>query len=181
MNVDDFRDDFSSSAFRTIDGARRIVGKFCEIEVLSMDKSKSSRVGQPPTYDIYLVRPDREAISNRKLNTLIRGIEALPEYSAANSPVIKHFDGEAYLQTSSESLAREVGFLAGIKRRRRVSDAARQASAARLAKIRRPKPRVHCTQCLHFSGANSMCAVGYTATGAPRQCAQFEDLPEFLR
>jgi hypothetical protein len=108
----------------TIDGTRRIVGKFCEIESLG------------PVFDIWLVKPDREPIGTLKLKNLIRAIESLPEYECAGKPSVTRLDGEVYLSTTSIELVRSVALLAGVKRRRRVSEATRQASAERLARMR---------------------------------------------
>ena len=137
---DQFRDDFSSSAFKatkTPEGIRRrIVGKFAEIEVLSMENHDACSLDPDPIFDIWIVRPDREPISARKLNNLISAIQALPEYSTANSPVITKLDGEAYLHTTCASLVREVGFTAGISRRKRYSHATRRVMRERLVQFR---------------------------------------------
>ena len=125
MNLSDFRNDFSTSAFKTIDGSRRIVGKFCDIELLD-----------DGVCDIWLVRPDRESISNRKLTSLIRGIEVLPEYSLAGRPLIRRLIGEAYLQTTDRELILKVALLAGVKRKRRVSEFNRRKQSEHLAGLR---------------------------------------------
>ena len=139
MILNQFRDDFSSSAFKTTktpEGIRRrIVGKFAEIEVLSMENHDACSLDPEPIFDIWIVRPDREPISARKLNNLISAIQALPEYSTAKSPVITKLDGEAYLRTTYAALVREVGFTAGIRRKKRYSEAARQARRGRLAQF----------------------------------------------
>ena len=125
MTLSDFKQDFSGSAFKTIDGERRIVGKFCEIIILDGG-----------SFDIWVVRPNREPISNQKLTWLIKGIEALPTFSSGKKATIQRLTGEAYLQTTNRSLVREVALLCGIKRKRQVSEATKQANAARLAKYR---------------------------------------------
>ena len=125
MRLSDFRQDFSGSAFKIIDGERRIVGKFCEIEILADD-----------IWDVYLVRPDRASISTQKLTHLLRSIEALPEYERAGRPPITRLDGEAHLQTTDRGLILRVAFYAGVKRKRQVSEATRKASAVHLAKYR---------------------------------------------
>ena len=131
MLFDQFRNDFTSSAFKTIktvDGPlRKIVGKLVDIEIIG-DKSKQ-------VFDIWIVRPDREPIGVRKLNHIIKTIQSLPEYFTSGSPKITVLDGEAYLQTSSPLLVREIGFLTGINRRRCYSESTRQARRAQLAKL----------------------------------------------
>jgi hypothetical protein len=137
INFDQFRDDFSSSAFKatkTSDGIRRrIVGKFVDIEVLSRENPEVSSVDLEPIFDIWIVRPDREPISRRKLNSLISKIRALPEYSRAKKPQITILNGEAYLRTTYAPLVREIGFTTEIRRRKRYSEATRQARRGQLA------------------------------------------------
>ena len=139
ISVNDFRMDFSSSAFQVFDGeprVTRIIGKWCEIEVLDTGDL------YPHVYDIYIVRPHREPISKRKMTALTKVIEALPEYNPESAfggvRVIDNGpDGvEAYLQTTEPELVRKVALLAGVKRRRRYSEATKQASTERLAKMR---------------------------------------------
>jgi len=79
--IKEFKNDFSSSALMSIDGTRRIVGKLCEIEALTSEKNG------PDVFDIWIVCPDREPIGTRKLNNLIRAIEAkeLSELTSASS------------------------------------------------------------------------------------------------
>ena len=125
FSLNDFKQDFASTAFKTIDGERRIVGKFCEVTILD-----------DGTFDIWIVRPDREPISKQKLTWLIKGIEALPAFSSGKNATIQELSGEAYLQTTDRSLVREVALLCGVKRKRQVSEATRQANAARLATYR---------------------------------------------
>ena len=130
ITLDPFRNDFSSSAFvniRTADGIEHhLIGKFIDVEVLGGDSNQ--------TYDLWLVRRDREPISTRKLNNLISTIQALPEYEQAGRPKIIRLDGEAYLRTTHAPLVREVGSTAGIRRRKRLSDADIKANTARLEK-----------------------------------------------
>ena len=125
-----FKNDFASSAFRIIDGEQRIIGKFIDVEIVD---------GQ---FDLWLVRPDREpgsscreAIGARKLNNLIRAIESLSAYDRDNRPHITKLDGECYLRTTSTELVRESAFVGGVKRKKRYSEAALQASIERLRQI----------------------------------------------
>ena len=124
MKLSDFKQDFSSSAFKTIDGERRIVGKFCEITVLD-----------DGTLDIWIVRPDREPISNQKLTWLIKGIEVLPAFLSGKKATIQRLTGEAYLQTTDRSLVREVALLCGVKRKRCVSEPTRKRLCEQLVQI----------------------------------------------
>jgi len=136
ITLDQFRDDFSSSAFRatkTPDGIRRrLVGKFSDIQILSMENLEACSVDSEPIFDIWIVRSDREPISSRKLISLISRIRALPEYLLAKCPLITILDGEAYLRTAYAPLVREVGFTTGIRRRKRYSEATRQARQKQL-------------------------------------------------
>ena len=130
MNVNDFKQDFSSSAFKTIDGTRRIVGKWCEIKALTSDDNC------PDVFDIWIVRPDREPISSLKLTWIIKGIESLPSYSLEKSGTVEKLGGEGYLQTSDQALVREVAFLCGVRKRIRYSEATLQKKRDQMAKIR---------------------------------------------
>lgn len=121
MDINVFKKDFAGSAFRTIDGTRRVAGKFCEIEELG------------DGWDVWLVRADREPIGARKLNNLCQAIKGMPEYSHDRSPLIRKLDGEAYLHTGSVALVREVAFLCSVKRRKRYSEAVREVMKARMA------------------------------------------------
>jgi hypothetical protein len=131
ISLGPFRNVFSSSAFvniKTADGIEHhLIGKFIDVEVLGGDSNQ--------TYDLWLVRRDREPISTRKLNNLISTIQALPEYEQAGRPKIIRLDGEAYLRTTHAPLVREVGSTAGIRRKKRYSEATRQARRAQLAKL----------------------------------------------
>ena len=126
-----FHNDFSSSAFvniRTADQVEHhLIGKYIDAEVLGENDKQ--------VYDLWLVRRDREPISTRKLNNLISTIQALPEYEQAGRPKIIRLDGEAYLRTTHAPLVREVGSTAGIRRKKRYSEATRQARRAQLAKL----------------------------------------------
>ena len=130
MNLSDFKQDFSSSAFKTIDGVRRIVGKWCEIEALTSDDNC------PNFFDIWIVRPDREPISSQKLTWIIKGINLLPSYSPEKSGTVEKLDGEGYLQTSDRALVREVAFLCGVRKRIRYSEATLQKKRDQMANIR---------------------------------------------
>lgn len=107
MNLDQFRDDFSHSAFKVIKtpgGPQyQLVGKIVGIEAVGEELDQ--------IYDVWLVNPDRQPIGARKLNNLIAAICALPAYSAAVSHVIRRLDGEAFLCTTSATLVREVGLM----------------------------------------------------------------------
>ena len=117
-----FGKDFASSAFKTIDDEAKIVGKFYE-ETLMADG----------TYDVWIVRPDREPIGTRKLNNLESSLSSI---ITNNEAVYSRLDGEAYLHTSDKSYDREVALLLGIKRRKQYSEAERQRKRERLAAVR---------------------------------------------
>jgi len=122
VSLSDFKQDFASTAYKTINGERRIVGKFGEVTILDDD-----------TYDIWIIQPSREPIGTRKLNNLEKAFSALKGWEQAR---YERLTGEAYIQTTDRSLVREVAFMLGVKRRKRYSEATRQANAARLAKYR---------------------------------------------
>ena len=126
MKIGDFKQDFSSSAFKTIDRERRIVGKFCEVTILD-----------DGTFDVWIVRPDREPISKRKLKCIIKGIVSLPSCSPEESGTIQALDGEGYIQTSNQALVREIAFLCGVRKRMRYSEATLKKKRDQMTKIRR--------------------------------------------
>jgi hypothetical protein len=130
MKISDFKKDFSSSAFKIIDNNRRIVGKWCEIEALTSDDECLD------VFDIWIVRPNRESISNQKLTWIIKGINSLPSYSPEELGTIQVLDGEAYLQTSDRALVLEVAFLCGVRKRMHYSETTLQKKRKQLAKIR---------------------------------------------
>ena len=103
MNISDFSDDFSGSAFKTIDNSRRVVGKWCELEVLD-----------DGTIDIWVVTPTREPINNYKLTAIEKKLPTGVEFV--------RLDGEGIVRTTDKALALEIAFLLGVKRRRRYSE-----------------------------------------------------------
>jgi len=129
MNINDFSNDFSSSAFRTIDGARRIVGKFCEIEAVGT------------AYDVWLVKPSREPISKRKMNSLLKAIAAGSHYNPDGliegwQIMDNGSDGvEAHCQSTDRALVAEIGIAGGVRKRTTYSEATKQAMRERMAKI----------------------------------------------
>lgn len=114
--LSEFKPDFASTAFKTVDGERRIVGKFCEVSILD-----------DGTLDVWIVTPSRQPIGVRKLNNLEATISRLEGSQEAR---YTRLDGEAYIQTTYWDLVREVALLCGVKRRKRISEATRQHLAA---------------------------------------------------
>lgn len=117
MDIRDFKEHVSSSAFRVIDGEPRIVGKFGQISVVG-DK-----------YDVWLVQPDLSPLTNRRINAILK-----------NSPLIGGFqrlNGEAYIQAADFNAVLSLLLKMGIRKKRKVS----QAELDRLAGMRaRRKP-----------------------------------------
>ena len=123
ITLNDFKDDFASTAFRTIDGERRLVGKFAEVTILD-----------DGTIDIWIIQPNREPTGARKLNNLEKAFSRLNGWEQAS---YMRLTGEAYIQTPDRSLAREVALLTGVKRKKRYSAATLQKKREQLAKINR--------------------------------------------
>lgn len=121
-SLNDFKQDFASTAYKTIDNERRIVGKFGKVTILD-----------DGTFDVWIISPSREPIGTRKLNNLENAFSALNGWEQAR---YERLTGEAYIQTTDRSLVREVAFMLGVKRRKRYSEATKQANAARLEKYR---------------------------------------------
>ena len=116
-----FKQDFASTAFKTIDGDRRIVGKFGEVAILD-----------DGIFDIWIVSPSREPVGTRKLNNLEKAFSRIKGWELAR---YVRLTGEAYIQTTDRSLVREVALLCGVKRKRRVSESTRERLCKRLGQI----------------------------------------------
>jgi len=109
-----FKDLVSSGAFKTIDGEMRIIGKFGQISMID-DVIDCWLVTDPP-------------MSKRKLGAALK-----------KSPLGASFrvlDGEAYYQTTDKSLIPELITLAGIRKKRILSDKQREAARINLSKTR---------------------------------------------
>lgn len=98
----DFANDFSSSAFRRIDGEMHIVGKWGSIVQL-----------EDGTYDAWFVGPDLSPLSPQKI-AAIR--QKAPLWLG-----LKELDGEACAQGAGRDFVLTAARLAGVRKKRRVS------------------------------------------------------------
>lgn len=111
MNLRDlFKDIYSKSAFREIDGELRLIGKFGQV----------SKVGE--LWDIWFI------CTNHRINDVSR--KFVLKYGD-NEPLIK-LTGEAWIQTKDDEKVIFLADLCGIRKKRQISDAERQ----RLQKMR---------------------------------------------
>ena len=110
-----FKDRVSSSAFKTIDGELRIVGKYGQVSTIG-DK-----------FDVWFVGKDFEPIPYRRMGHIVRN---MPD--KAN---LQKLDGEAFYQTTDVSLVEQTLDLLGVRRRKRLSAEYRQVLAERVKSI----------------------------------------------
>lgn len=111
-----FENDVSPRAFRQIDGEQRIIGKLGQV----------SMVGG--LFDVWVVRPDFEPISARKLGAIRKKLEQIEGF--------RLLDGEGYYQTEDPEKVRQALEIIGIRKRRRDSREVAQAKRERLARYR---------------------------------------------
>jgi hypothetical protein len=112
-----FSNDFASSAFKTIDGEARIVGKFGQITQFD------DRV-----FDVWFVGSSLAPLGYRKLAAI--------ENNIGEEGRLRKLNGEACIQGQGRDFVLRMASLAGIKKKRRLSEAARQASRERLQRMR---------------------------------------------
>ena len=105
-----FGRNFSSSAFKTVDGEYRIVGRYGEI-TLNDDGS----------FDCWLVSKDRSPLSARFVNARTSKV-------AARWTILT---GEAHHCTTETELVLETAVLLGVKKRKQYSDVQLQAMRER--------------------------------------------------
>ena len=108
-----FKDRVSSSAFKTIDGELRIVGKYGQVSTIG-DKFDVWFVADPPL---------------TKLRVTLR-LQKLPE-----NGMFHVLNGEAYTQTRDVRLVDLCLPLLGVRKKRRYSDEYRQVLAERVRNI----------------------------------------------
>ena len=105
-------------------GTYKIVGKFAEIE--PMDDG---------TFDLWITDTSSPAatLSSRKVANIVSAVQ-----NAVNPALIRYYDGEASLALEGlEALSNaDLWRTLGVRRKRKVSEATRQASAARLKALR---------------------------------------------
>lgn len=119
-----FSDDFSSGAFRRIDGEQRIVGKFGQITQ-----------AEDGSFDCWFVGPDLSPLSGRRMANIAREIAVLRGNLAVDEGLII-LTGEGYIQGAGRDFVLRMAPLAGIKRKRRLSAKTAEANTERLAKLR---------------------------------------------
>lgn len=109
----DFGNDFSASAFQTIDGEPQIVGKF-------------GRITQFPggTFDCWFVDPNRGPLSGRRLAAINRAI---------NGGIIQ-LTGEGYIQGAGRQFVIDMAQIIRVRKRRKLSIATVRQQSERLRK-----------------------------------------------
>lgn len=108
-----FRDDFSRTAFQLVDGEERIVGKYGQI--VQMDDG---------SFDCWFVGQNLRPLTGRRIASIRQNLPA--------GVHLTELTGEAYAQGRGRGFVKEMAVLAGIRRKRRVSQATRE----HLARIR---------------------------------------------
>lgn len=112
-----YGDIISKSAFKVVDGQMRIIGKWCELEIVG-DK-----------LDIMLIGNDRKPLTERKITNLERKL-----------PTNWHFhrlNGEAYTLVPLKTKLQQHLKLLGIRARKRISEETRQKLTDHLRELRR--------------------------------------------
>jgi len=110
-----FKNEVSSSAFLVIDEETRIVGKYSQISLTDSGH-----------FDIWLVGPNLEPLSPRKLNSILKSIQQEASFTVLT--------GEAYTQTMDKQLILRNLPLLGIKKKRKISISERQRITHQLRK-----------------------------------------------
>jgi hypothetical protein len=119
VSLQDFRSDFSRSAFRTIDGELAIIGKFGRI--IEFDDG---------TFDCWFVGSDLERLSGRRIASIRRNL--------AQEGTFQELTGEAWVQGQGREFVLKIAPLLGIKRKRQVSP----KTAEHLAKLARTQKQI---------------------------------------
>lgn len=73
---DTFHDDFTSTAFQTVDGEQRIIGKNADIEIVD------------GMFDIWIVRHDRESIAVGRRYALLVWAHRMSETAATRPKIL---------------------------------------------------------------------------------------------
>lgn len=107
----------SSSAFRVIDGEERMVGKFGEVSVLD-----------DGLYDIWLIGRGMKPLSKRKLRSIIGKFPQGARFT--------ELTGEAFTQVGATNAIIKSLSLLGIKRKRVLTEAAKEALRHRLQRAK---------------------------------------------
>ena len=102
-----FGNEISSSAFQVIDGETCVVGKFAQIALM-----------ENGLFDIWLVGPELESLSTRKLNIIVKKFPQEATFTVLT--------GEAYTQVQDKDLVPKSLSLLGIKKKRKLSPETRE-------------------------------------------------------
>ncbi len=108
----EFKNVFSSGAFKLIDGSERIIGKFGEIE----------KVGDK--YDIYI-----HSIGERKLSNILN---KMPKELC-----FKRVNGEAWCSIGNKQIICDAGLVIGIRKRKVISEEQKKKIVENLNKYRK--------------------------------------------
>lgn len=108
-----FQSEVSSSAFQVVDGETRIVGKFAQIALM-----------EDGLFDVWLVGPDLQPLSTRKLNSIMKMFPQGAKFSVLT--------GEAYTQVRDRDVVLKSLSLLGIRKTRKLSPEAREKLILRL-------------------------------------------------
>lgn len=114
----DFGADFASTAFQNIDDEIRIVGKYGQITQY-----------ESGLYDAWFVGPNLDPLSGLRINRICAAC-------AQEERPVKKLTGEAFIRGSGREFVLRMAVLAGIKRKRQVSEETRQKLRERLAGMR---------------------------------------------
>ena len=117
MNLRDlFQNDVASTAFKIVDGEKRIIGKFGQLSIVD------------GVFDIWFVGLDFSPLSTLRLNSAAKKL--------GKEADIHMLTGEMWLQTADLALARKAISLLGIKKKRQYSEETKKRLRERLAKVR---------------------------------------------
>jgi hypothetical protein len=111
--IRDFKNEFASSAFRSIDDDSAIVGKYGRI--IQLDNG---------VFDVWFVGPNLTPLGGRRLATIRRNL--------SQEGTFHELTGEGWIQGRGREFVLTCAPLLGIKRKRRVSE----ATIDRLAQVR---------------------------------------------
>jgi len=115
MNLKEILGDISSaSAFKTIDGEKRIIGKWGQISLID------------DTFDVWLIQPDLSSLTERRITTIENKLQL-------NGTLIK-LTGEAYFQTKDIDLIRRSIPVLGIRKKKQLSEATKEKLRQQLRK-----------------------------------------------
>ena len=116
MNINDFKNDVSSSAYKKVDGEIKIIGKNGEVTLMDDE------------FDIFIIRPKLQPHSERMLSSLIKKLPSNLRVTRLN--------GEAYLKCKDVELVREMFPILGIRKRKTLSNDVRERLSKNMKAIR---------------------------------------------